>query len=466
LTTLVRWLRVRYIHALPQERRDEVLEQLSLAASPGFDYFLLVFLSCSIATFGLTTDSAAVIIGAMLIAPLMSPILGLSLASVAGKSRMFERALLALVEGALLAIGLSALLGWVAQELPFGALMELNSEVISRTRPSPFDLGIALAGGAAAAYALAQPHLSAALPGVAIATALMPPLCSVGICLSVERLDLALGALLLFLTNFAAITFAGIIVFAMLGFRPPFPGGGWRGLSRPILTSAILVLLVTFPLLALTLRFVGEASLARAVRAAVQAELNALPDARLVEITTDASNSTVQLDVTLRASRQPFYQEVVDFQSGIATRLQRPVALHLVVIPMTVLDPLVPPTHTPTPTSGPTATATKTPAPTATLTPTPSETPMPTFTPTTSATPTYTATSTPHPARIVGTGGRGVFLRVSPGGEVLPGAFLDEGASIFLLYQRQELNGIVWLQVRDAQGREGWVKAMFVLLVP
>ncbi len=111
----------------------------------------------------------------MLIAPLMSPILGLSLASVAGESNMFRRALVALIEGALLAVALSASIGWIAQELPFGALLELPSEVIARTRPTPFDLGIAIAGGAAAAYALAQPQLSSALPGVAIATALMPP---------------------------------------------------------------------------------------------------------------------------------------------------------------------------------------------------------------------------------------------------------------------------------------------------
>ena len=133
------------------------MEQLSQASSPDFDYFLMVLLSCSIASFGLVTNSTAVIIGAMLIAPLMSPILGLSLASVAGESNMFRRALVALIEGALLAVALSAIIGWVSHELPFGALLELPSEVLSRTRPTPFDLGIALAGGAAAAYALAQP---------------------------------------------------------------------------------------------------------------------------------------------------------------------------------------------------------------------------------------------------------------------------------------------------------------------
>ncbi len=131
-------------------------------------------LSCSIATLGLITNSSAVIIGAMLVAPLMSPILGLSIATVVAEGKLFRRALVALGAGILLALLLSTLLGWIARLLPFDVLVSFPDEVLSRTHPTPFDLGIALAGGAAAAYALAQPRLSAALPGVAIATALMP----------------------------------------------------------------------------------------------------------------------------------------------------------------------------------------------------------------------------------------------------------------------------------------------------
>ena len=115
----------RWTRRLPSERRAEVLDELAEASSPGFDFFLLVVLSGSIATFGLVTNSAAVIIGAMLVAPLMSPILGLSLASVVGERRVFQRAVVALIEGATLAVVLSTLLGWGAHALPFGALNEL-----------------------------------------------------------------------------------------------------------------------------------------------------------------------------------------------------------------------------------------------------------------------------------------------------------------------------------------------------
>ena len=134
----------------------------------------------------------------MLVAPLMSSILGLSLASVAGEREMFQRAVLALTEGVALALALSAIWGWLAQALPFDLLVQLPDEIQARTRPSPLDLGIALAGGMAAAYALAQPRLSAALPGVATATALMPPVCTVGIGIALSDPAVAFGAALLF----------------------------------------------------------------------------------------------------------------------------------------------------------------------------------------------------------------------------------------------------------------------------
>lgn len=473
VTKIRQWLRF-----LPLERQAEVLKELEQASSPGFDYFLLVFLSCSIATFGLITDSVAVIIGAMLVAPLMSPILGLSLASVAGEQRMFSQAVMALIEGVLLALALSALWGWIAQSLPFDLLLELPREVLSRTKPSPFDLGIALAGGAAAAYALAQPRLSAALPGVAIATALMPPVCTVGIGISLGNLNVALGAGLLFLTNMAAISFAGIMVFALLGFRPANLENTWHHIPRSLFASAILVLLTAIPLVILTLRLVEQAHEYQEVRAAVVAELSALPDAQLVEINIDASNGTLSLRATVRTSRQPSYSQVIEWQKAIAARLQRTTAIQVIVIPTTKLDPLVPPTLTPTftptltPTLGPslTTTITHTPTPTASLTPsvthtsTPTLIPTDTSTPTPTFTPTLTFTPTPVLAYVHTPGGSGVYLRETPGGHAI--VWLPEDAPVLILYQRQTVNEREWIEVRNILNQVGWVPAEYLIIRP
>ena len=454
------------------ERRAEVLKELEQASSPGFDFFLMVVLSCSIATFGLLINSAAVIIGAMLVAPLMSPILGLSLASLAGERRMFQHALLALIEGILLAIVLSFLLGWVAKILPFDMLIELPQEILARTRPTPFDLGIALAGGAAAAYALAQPRLSAALPGVAIATALMPPLCTIGIGISLGDSNVVFGAGLLFFTNLAAISFAGILVFLALGFRPVHLENTWHRIPRSLIFSAGMVLITAIPLVILTLRIVGQAHKLQEVRMTVAAEISALPDAQLVDVKIDSSDSTLHLVITVRTSRQPSYLQVVDLQKAIAGRLQQTTAIQLIIIPTTKLDPLVPPTITPTftptltPTPGPslTPTITPTPTPTATLTPAATNTSTPTLTPTETPTPTPTFTPTPVLAYIANTGGLGIYLRQTPEGMII--GSLPEGSAVQILYQRETVNGLDWIEVRDIFGRTGWIPIVFLVIRP
>lgn len=458
--------------ALPAGRQGEVLQELEQASSPGFDYFLLVVLSCSIATFGLMTDSAAVIIGAMLVAPLMSPILGLSLASVTGEKRMFRHALYALLEGIVLATLLSWLLGWVAQILPFDMLVEIPQEILARTRPTPFDLGIALAGGAAASYALAQPRLSAALPGVAIATALMPPVCTIGIGLSLGRSEIALGASLLFLTNLAAISFAGIVVFVALGFRPADQQTTWYRIPRSLFLSAGLVLLITIPLVGLTLQIVHQASNLQEIRTTIQDELARLPDAQLVDLQIDETGEALSLEITIRTTRQPGYPQVVDLQKAIAGRLQRALALQLIIIPTTRLDPRVPPTFTPTltptftATPGPSLTPSATPSATPTASPTPTETATPTETLIPSATPTPTATLTPTPvlASIAAADGQGVYLRQSPAGQVV--LWLPQGTPVLLLYQRQSLDGRLWIEVRNVLNQTGWVPADSLAIRP
>jgi uncharacterized hydrophobic protein (TIGR00271 family) len=456
----------KYLIPLTEQRKAEVLEELQEASTPGFDFFLLVVLSCSIATFGLLTDSAAVIIGAMLVAPLMSPILGLSLASVAGQQNMFRQAVVALIVGILLAVLLSAFITWTSELLPFYILNTLPGEILARTRPSPFDLGIAIAGGAAAAYALAQPKISAALPGVAIATALMPPLCTVGIGLSLGRTEIEIGAFLLFLTNLSAISFAGILVFAALGFRPVYLNNTWHRIPRSLIVSAILVLIVTVPLVLLTIQSVRETSLQNEIRDTILEELSSLPDVQVVEVLQDPQDGVINLHVTIRASRQPNYKQVVTLQESLADLLQRAVALQLIVVPTTKLDPLLPPTPTLTPTPGPSPSPTLTATPTLTRTATPTLTATATITPTPTNTPTATMTFTPTPimANIGGTGGLGVALRDVPAGNII--GFLPEGAPVLILYQRTTVNGAEWIEVRDVVGRTGWVLGRFLSIRP
>ena len=459
-------------HPLSVERKDIVLTELMDSASPGYDFFLLIILSCTIATFGLLSDSTAVIIGAMLVAPLMSPILGLSLSSVAGEQFMFRRSIIALVEGVFLAIALSALITAFSYQLPYELLNTLPDEVLSRTQPTPFDLIIALAGGAAAAYALAQPKISAALPGVAIATALMPPLCSIGIGIAVGAQNVVIGASLLFLTNFAAITFAGILIFAWLGFRPQHLENQWKNMPRGALISALLVAIITIPLVILSFRSVQEAALAKNIQDTAVQYLEAnLKDPQLVDlkyaVAVPSSEDDVSLkknervltiNITVRSSQNIPYQTVVDLQKDLATKLERPVALQLISVPFTKLDPLIPPTATYTPTLGPS------PTPTITFTPTnpPTATATITATPTETATPTPTIT--PILAAIIGTDGKGIYMRDEPNGKIT--FILPEGALVQLTGNRATTRITLWIEVKDLLGRTGWLPSQSLNIQP
>ena len=442
-------------------RQKAVLDQLNQAASPGFDFFFLVVLSCSIATLGLVGNSVAVIIGAMLVAPLMSPILCTSLASVAGRRDMFQRSAFSLLQGALLAVALSAVLGWVAHQLPFNILTDLPSEILIRTRPNPLDLVIALAGGAAAAYALAQPNLSAALPGVAIATALMPPLCVMGIGISLQNSAVFFGSSLLFVTNYAAILFAGILVFGALGFRPASDNHRMLGFSRGVFMSAVLVAVVTVPLVVLTLGFVRSAKEAQTLRSAIEHEIQSLPESQIVDIQSSTNEDNVlDIEVTVRLLHQPTYQQTITMQEELASRLQRPIALQLIVVPTTRLDARLPPTQTPTITPGPSATPTRT----ATMTATTTATRTVTMTPTETATTTPTATNTPILAIIYNSGGQGVYLRETPAGKTV-GA-LPENAPVQILFRKIVINQVEWIEIRDVLGRVGWVQSRYLHVNP
>ncbi len=424
---------------LTQTRKAIVLNDLIDSSSPGADYFILIILSCTIATFGLITDSAAVIIGAMLVAPLMSPILSLSMASISGRSRLFRRSLFAILEGSCLAILLSAILSFFAYRLPFGILAEIPSEVLARTSPSPLDLGIALAGGAAAAYALAHPRLTAALPGVAIATALMPPLCTIGIGIAFQDMSIILGALLLFVTNLVTISFAGILTFASLGFGPRNMEENHK-ISRSLSISALLVVIIGLLLAVLAWNTISEAHLYTQASDAIIDSANQYTTASLVDINISTESGTRKIKVTLRTTRSLTYSEVVDMQTEISERLQSPIALELVTIPMQILDPLNTPTATPTPTHRPV------------ISPTPTSTPIPSPT----ATATLEPSATPGAAFIKTGTNQGVDIFDTPGGNVL--FHLPENNAVWVFMQNQQVfEDADWIQIKDIFNRSGWV---------
>ena len=446
------WMRIfGLVPSLTVQEQAQVYRTMRRGSQPSTDFFVLITLAAAIASLGLLLNSPAVIIGAMLVAPLMTAILGMGLSIVKGDQRFFWRALSTTVRGVLLAI----LTGFAVGMAVPGA--SATQEILSRANPTLLDLGVALISGAAAAYAVSRRDVSAALAGVAIAAALAPPLTTVGIGLRLQRWWIAGGALLLFLTNMVSIVASGGLTFFLLGFRPePDQPGRAAILRRGLRSVAVLLLLVTIPLGVLTSRSLREARLHQSIESALLADLGQVPGAELVrwQIAGEDDSGALQLDVTIRVPRTLAYEDARDFQEQLAMDLSRPVALSLHIVPTTRLQAYVPPT--PTPTGVPTATPTATPTETPTPSPTPTLTPTSTPTPPPTSTPTATPTPTPWVLVVTQVGAGGLRVRYSPGGVVV--GHLREGTAVVVTNGPVTLMGQTWYRVFSAADQmEGWV---------
>jgi len=182
--------------------KKTIEENVNLSTS----YFALLFFSNLIATLGLIINSSPIIIGAMLIAPLMWPILGVAVSISINNKNLFKKTIVILAISIVASFFFSFIIALLS---PFH---ELNTEILNRTQPNFLDLIIALGSGAIAILALIQPKIMGAAVGVAIAASLMPPLCVGGIGLAFNEMHVMTGGLLLFFANLFAIIFISITV--------------------------------------------------------------------------------------------------------------------------------------------------------------------------------------------------------------------------------------------------------------
>ncbi|GMQ93178.1 MAG: hypothetical protein BMS9Abin12_0655 [Acidimicrobiia bacterium] len=211
-----RWLNQRDVG---EEMRLDVIDNLYFedpdSSQKQVGFWVLLILSTTIATLGILADSTAVVIGAMLVAPLMTPILGVSAGIVNGWMSRVARAFGTVVAG----VAVSIFTAWiVALWAPHLVPITSNAQVISRISPTLIDMMIAVAAGAAGAYATVDKRVSSSITGVAIAVALVPPLGVVGVTLTAGAYGDAGGAFLLFLTNLVSIILAASLVFVLTGF--------------------------------------------------------------------------------------------------------------------------------------------------------------------------------------------------------------------------------------------------------
>ena len=246
---------------MDRELRVKLVDRLHTNSKWDFDFIALISLSTLIAALGLVRNSGAVVIGAMLVAPLMTPLVGIGFALVQGNNQLIRQSLRSLAFGFALAFLIGVLVGVTVHFTGFDELKDVASipaEMLSRGEPNFLDLVVALVSGVAGAYAMGRPNLVSALPGVAIAAALVPPIATSGMALSLLDYPLFAGSLLLFLTNIVAITLGCTIVFWAVGIdtrvsQKSKSGDGRKAQLWPRYVFVVFVLLSI--VLAATIRY-------------------------------------------------------------------------------------------------------------------------------------------------------------------------------------------------------------------
>ncbi|RYH10537.1 DUF389 domain-containing protein [Tropicimonas sp. IMCC6043] len=327
---------------------DLLFDQIEQASVPSLNFYFMLGMATAIASFGLLSNSAPAIIGAMIVAPLMSPIVGFSFAAIMGANGLALRSLVSILTGIALVIGIA-----FACTIAIG-LRVVGSEIMARTAPSTLDLLVALCSGAVAAFAHSRIGIANSIAGVAIAVALVPPLSVVGIGLALgdsavsaqaiamsdfhhqgNGTSMAGGAFLLFVTNFLGIVAAAMLVFGLQGY------GHWR---KPFAVATVLTLASFFVVDRLDRRleiiFVEDLVKRLYVEAVNQNTEIVSEDSYIWQVRGERVDGRLAVSVVLLGLRDNL--DRVDtaaetFRSLLAKQLGEEVSLRLEIIPIDVV---------------------------------------------------------------------------------------------------------------------------------
>ncbi|MEH6454210.1 MAG: TIGR00341 family protein [Psychromonas sp.] len=299
-------------HAATEEFKElyQLLRE-NATSSPAF--LTLMVLSTLLASIGLFASSAPVIIGAMILAPLMAPIISLSMALVRQDAHLLTDSIRTLL------IGLCLSLGFAAAATFIMPMETVTPEIAARLSPSLLDLGVAVISGIAGAYAHARIEAAKSMAGVAIAVALVPPLAVTGIGLGWLDFHIAWGALLLFLTNLAGIVFAAAVTFLALGFAP------FKRAKKGLSIALLAVLLVSVPLAFSFMRLSDESSVMQ------QLEGKQIGEVTIRQVHARAIEP-LQLSVELVTPSALTNQKLDLIKAEIELQLQREVVMEAQVI--------------------------------------------------------------------------------------------------------------------------------------
>jgi uncharacterized hydrophobic protein (TIGR00271 family) len=308
--------------SVSSQRKAQVISDTAIGSIPRPLYYVLLLASAGIAAFGLLANSAAVVIGAMLVSPLMAPIFGIALALSRGDLHLLRNAMISEFGGVLLIIGFAFILGL----LPFA--LEVTPEMLARTKPSLIDLFVAFLAGLAGGLAMVDERTSPALPGVAIATSLTPPLATSGLSLAFGALDGAWGAFLLFFANFLTILAVAAGIFILAGFVTRAELGTRIDFLKRFSVAGIGLLAVAAILTQQLVATISNWRLKQSIVTIIEHSLQDDPGARLASVIYDrVSNDSVNILATVNTPRSFSPLKVKAMQQAIRENVKHDINL-------------------------------------------------------------------------------------------------------------------------------------------
>ncbi len=319
---------------IAQERQKRVYDEIRENAKADFDFFIRLIFSTIIIALGLVINSSSVVIGGMLIAPLVWPILAVALAIVKGRSILLGQAAMAVVKSSLLILLVSIILGLL---IPNFSLE--SQEILSRTQPQLYELFIALASGFIGAFVISYPRLGEAMAGVAVAAALVPPLSTVGLLIADKDLAGAGGAMLLYVSNLIAITVAATVLFFLMRFTGPSTEEAQAVQKSNIRWSLIFLGVILIPLILITSDTVRAQRQHRLVEQVVTAKVDNID---LLSIDSVQEGGVIVIEVTMRSPQNIYTYQVEELTNILSEELGESVLLKISVIPVIEAGKLVP----------------------------------------------------------------------------------------------------------------------------
>ncbi|MCK5084375.1 MAG: TIGR00341 family protein [Candidatus Pacebacteria bacterium] len=311
---------------IDKKRQEKVYDEIRENAKGDFDFFVLTIFSGIIITLGLVVNSSAVVIGGMLLAPLVWPILSLSMAIIKGRSRLIQDSVFTLLRSTALIFVIALFLGLMS---PDYALQ--GSEFLSRTSPTIFELFIALAAGFVGAFVITYPKIGAAIAGVVIAAAIVPPIAVMGISVSHGNLGMAGGSFILFMSNLIAVTFSSSILFLIARFKGPSSEKGQERRKSNIRWALILLFVMTIPLFLITSKVVKENNQQNIVRDVTKV---IIPDSNITDVKISEKNNISTVYITIQHSGSLTEKQINELKDILSIKMDKIVVPRITIVPI------------------------------------------------------------------------------------------------------------------------------------